>query len=71
MRGTEDWGVRERGGRSSLNISLLSESIRAGRSLTTLSSLSACLNVKGGSASSALADTADVEGLEMAVGLTA
>ena len=65
MLGTGDWGVGERRRRPSVNISLSSESIRAGRSLMSIpSSMSACLNVKGQDSPSAVADVSDMEGLK-------
>lgn len=61
VRGTGDWHVGERGRGSSVNISSLSESLKAGRSLMSApSSVSACLHVEGRGSLSAVADIADV-----------
>ena len=62
MRGTGERGVRDRGRRSFINISLSSESTKAGKSLTSMPSVSACLHVEGQMA--VVADVAHVEGLK-------
>ena len=63
MVGIGHWGVGERGRGSSVIISSSSESIGAGKSLMSIPSLSACLDVKSRGSSSAVADVADVKGL--------
>lgn len=70
MGGAGDWGVGEKERGSTINISSSSESIRAGRSLTsTLSSMPACLNVQGQHSESAVAAVAAVKGLKYNSGL--
>ena len=63
--GTGHWGVGARGRGPSINVSSLSESIRASRSLMSMPPcISACLDVKGQGSSSATANVPDVEGLK-------